>query len=67
MRTTKQSVDYDCSLVQARTVCHAVHGDAGSFGLLFMCRDPVSLRCWFNPVTKLPQRLLKRVKHEPDK
>jgi putative DNA primase/helicase len=42
MRTTKQSVDYDCSLVQARTVCHAVHGDAGSFGLLFMCRDPVT-------------------------
>lgn len=38
MKTT-QSVDYDSSLTQARNVCHAVHGDADSFGLLYMRRD----------------------------
>ena len=38
----KPSVDFERSLAQARTVCHAIHGETGSFGLLFMLRDPTT-------------------------
>jgi P4 family phage/plasmid primase-like protien len=34
----KPSVDFERSLAQVRTVCHAVHGETGSFGLLLRDR-----------------------------
>ncbi len=38
MKTNVKPTDYDHSLMQARALCHAVHGEEGKFGLLYMMR-----------------------------
>lgn len=38
MKTNVKPADYDHNLTQARTICHAVHGEEGKFGLIYMDR-----------------------------
>jgi P4 family phage/plasmid primase-like protien len=40
MKTNVKPPDYDHTFTQARTLCHAVHGEEGKFGLVYMMRCP---------------------------
>lgn len=38
MRTNVKPLDYDHTFTEARTLCHAVHGEEGKFGIVYMMR-----------------------------
>jgi P4 family phage/plasmid primase-like protien len=40
MKTNVKPTDYDDTFTQARTLCHAVHGEEVEFGLVYMMRCP---------------------------
>lgn len=40
MKTNVKPTDYDHTFTQARTLCHAVHGEGGKFGFVYMKRCP---------------------------